>query len=98
MNTHGIFTRRRLAAAASACLFGGLAAATIIAPSASAAPDCSPAGINGTVDSVTIAAQQYLAAHPGAGGVVSSAVTQRACNTTVLPPYLASAYSEFVAG
>lgn len=132
MNTSGIFTRRRLAATASACLFGGMAAATIVAPTASAAPDCSPAGINGTVDSVTIAAQQYLAAHPGAGGVVSSAITQprevasanirnyftanpgeyyelrgilapigdtqRACNTTVLPPYLASAYSEFVAG
>lgn len=132
MKFSGISARRRIAAAAAGCLFGGVAAATIVAPTASAAPDCSPAGINGTVDSVTVAAQQYLAAHPGAGGVVSAAVTQprdvaaanirgyftanpteyyelrgilspigdtqRACNTTVLPPYLASAYEEFVAG
>ncbi|CAN5143223.1 heme-binding protein [soil metagenome] len=132
MNFSGNSARRRVAAAAAGCFFGGMAAATIVAPSASAAPDCSPAGINGTVDSVTVAAQQYLATHPGAGGVVSSAITQprdvaasnirnyftanpteyhelrgilapigdtqRACNTTVLPPYLASAYSEFVAG
>ena len=132
MKSSGNSARRRVAATAAGCLFGGMALATIVAPAASAAPDCSPAGINGTVDSVTMAAQQYLAGHPGAGGVVSSAITQprdvassnirnyftanpgeyyelrgilapigdtqRACNTTVLPPYLASAYSEFVAG
>lgn len=132
MKSSGNSAHRRIAAAAAGCLVGGMALATIVAPSASAAPDCSPAGINGTVDSVTIAAQQYLAAHPGAGGVVSAAVTQprdvaavnirnyftanpseyyelrgilspigdtqRACNTTVLPPYLAGAYAEFIAG
>ncbi|WP_197382932.1 heme-binding protein [Mycolicibacterium mengxianglii] len=132
MNFSGISTRRRIAAAAASCLFGGMAAATLVAPTASAAPDCSPAAIDGTVDSVTVAAQQYLVSHPGAGGVVSAAITQprdvasanirnyftanpseyyelrgilapigdtqRACNTTVLPPYLATAYNEFVAG
>ena len=132
MSSSGKSARRRIAATAAACFFGGLAAATAVAPAASAAPDCSPAGVNGTLDSVTVAAQQYLATHPGAGGVVSAAVTQprdvaaanirnyftanpgeyyelrgilapigdtqRACNTTVLPPYLAGAYQEFVAG
>lgn len=134
MKFSGISARRRVAA--TGCLFGGLlasaAAATIVAPTASAAPDCSPAAVNGTVDSVTMSAQQYLRTHPGAGGVVSAAITQprdvaaanirnyftgnpteyyelrgilapigetqRACNTTVLPPYLAGAYSEFIAG
>ncbi|MGB3485196.1 MAG: heme-binding protein [Mycobacterium sp.] len=132
MKFSGNSARRRIAATAAGCLFGGIAVATAVAPAASAAPDCSPAGINGTVDSATVAAQQYLASHPGAGNVVSAAViqprdvaaanirsyftanpteyyelrgilapigdTQRACNTTVLPPYLAGAYEEFIAG
>jgi hemophore-related protein len=132
MKFSGNSARRRIAATAAGCLFGGMAVATAVAPAAAAAPDCSPAGINGTVDTVTVAAQQYLATHPGAGNVVSAAVTQprdvasanirsyftanpaeyyelrgilapigdtqRACNTTVLPPYLAGAYEEFIAG
>ncbi len=113
-------------------LLGATAATLIVAPSASAAPDCSPAAVSNTVDSVTGSARQYLAAHPGANAVVTQAVssprpqaaadvrsyftahpqeyyelrgilapigeTQRQCQTTVLPPGLASAYAEFMAG
>lgn len=113
-------------------LLGATAATLVAAPSASAAPDCSPAGVSSTVNSVTGSAQQYLAAHPGANAVVNQAInsprpqaaadvrsyftahpqeyyelrgilapigeTQRQCQTTGLPPELASAYAEFMAG
>jgi hemophore-related protein len=59
--------------AAGCCLFGGLAAATIAAPTAFAAPDCSAAGVTGTVSSVTGSANQYLGSHPGANAVVTAA-------------------------
>ncbi|BBY34036.1 hemophore-related protein [Mycolicibacter minnesotensis] len=110
----------------------GATAALVVAPSASAAPDCSPAAVSGTVNAVTGSARQYLDAHPGANAVVNQAFnaprpqastdvrsyftahpqeyyelrgilapigeTQRQCNTTGLPPELASAYAEFMAG
>ncbi|MEO6794403.1 MAG: heme-binding protein [Mycobacterium sp.] len=57
-------------------LLGIAAASLLVAPSASAAPDCSPAAVSTTVDSVTGSAQQYLAAHPGANAVVSQAISQ----------------------
>ncbi|KAA0102306.1 hemophore-related protein [Mycolicibacterium sp. P1-18] len=113
-------------------LFAGVAAATIAAPVASAAPDCSGQGVANTVSSVTGSARDYLRAHPGADQVVSAARnqprdeaaanirnyftanpqeyydlrgiiapigdTQRACNVSVLPPDLQSAYAEFMAG
>lgn len=127
---HGFTMIRRLGLGAG--LLGATAATLVIAPSASAAPDCSPAGVSGTVNSVTGSAQQYLAAHPGANAVVNQAIssprpqaaanvrsyftahpqeyyelrgilapigeTQRQCQTTGLPPELASAYAEFMAG
>jgi hemophore-related protein len=46
------------------------------APSAAAAPDCSPGGVNSTVSSVQGSAEQYLAAHPGANQVVTAAYGQ----------------------
>lgn len=113
-------------------LITGVAAATITAPAASAAPDCSGAGVANTVSTVTGSAQDYLRAHPGAEQVVFSArnqprndaaanirnyftanpqeyyelrgilapigKTQSQCNVTVLPPDLASAYDQFMAG
>lgn len=57
-------------------LVGGLAAATLGAPAASAAPDCSGAGVANTVSSVTGSARQYLSDHPGAGQVVYAAAAQ----------------------
>ncbi|CDQ42414.1 MULTISPECIES: heme-binding protein [Mycolicibacterium] len=113
-------------------LLGAAATALIAAPAASAAPNCSPDAVAGTVSSVTGAATSYLNSHPGANQVVQAARTQprdvaaanirayftansqeyyelrgilapigdtqRQCNVSVLPPDLASAYSEFMAG
>jgi hemophore-related protein len=68
---------RRHAAGVSAGIVAGVVAMGIsAAPSALAAPDCSPAGVNTTVSSATGAAQQYLAAHPAANQVVMAAYGQ----------------------
>ncbi|OBK26059.1 heme-binding protein [Mycobacterium asiaticum] len=124
--------RRRVAGVSAGCLLGGIALGIAGAPSAAAAPDCSPEGVRATVSSVTGDAQQYLSGHPGANEVVSAAYgqprgeaaanirsyftahpneyydlrgilapigdTERQCNVSVLPPNLASAYHEFMAG
>ncbi len=55
---------------------GAVAVAVWAAPTALAAPDCSPGGVHATVSSATGAAQQYLDAHPGANQVVMAAYGQ----------------------
>ncbi len=114
------------------CVLAGAVAALVAAPTASAAPDCSPSGVANTVSSATGSAQGYLNNHPGANQVVTAAYsqpqpvaasnlrsyftanpteyyelrgilapigdTQRQCNVAVLPPGLATAYDEFMAG
>lgn len=128
----GIAPRKKAAAVCTGWLAGGMAAATLAAPIASAAPDCSSAGVANTVSSVTGSAHQYLAVHPGANQVLTAAYnqpapqaeanvrgyftanpgeyydlrgilapigdTQQACNVSVLPPNLQTAYSAFMAG
>jgi hemophore-related protein len=76
MNSAG--ARRRIVGFGTACLIGGgLAAATIAAPTASAAPDpCSAEVVASTVSSVTGSAQQYLGNHPGANQVVTASYLQ----------------------
>lgn len=76
MKFSSIVARRRMAGVSAGCLLGGMAMGIVGAPSAVAAPDCSPGGVNGTVSSVEGAAQQYLAAHPGANQVVTAAYGQ----------------------
>src|ERR1700712_676295 len=76
MKFSSIVARQRVAGISAGCLLGGIAMGIVGAPSAAAAPDCSPEGVNATVSSVTGAAQQYLAAHPGANQVVSSSYGQ----------------------
>jgi hemophore-related protein len=76
MNFSSIVARRRMAGISAGCLLGGMAMGLVAAPSAAAAPDCSPAGVNATVSSAEDAAQQYLAAHPGANQVVTAAYGQ----------------------
>jgi hemophore-related protein len=63
--------------AVSASVLGALAAATVVAPSASATSDgCSAEALAGTVSSVTGSAHQYLDAHPDANDVVTAAYGQ----------------------
>jgi heme-binding protein len=69
-------TARRAAAGVCAGLLGGLAAATIAAPNATAAPACSADSVAGTVSSVTGSARAYLAGHPGANQAVTAAIGQ----------------------
>ena len=76
MKISSIIARRRMAGASAGLLLGGIAMGVVGAPSAAAAPDCSPAGVNSTVSSVEGSAQQYLAGHPGANQVVSAAYGQ----------------------
>ncbi|MGZ8802438.1 MAG: heme-binding protein [Mycobacterium sp.] len=78
MNFSGINMRRNVAGIGAACLFGGLAAATVAAPVATAAPagQCSASGLAGTASSVTSAARQYLDTHPGANQAVTAAMSQ----------------------
>jgi heme-binding protein len=132
MKFSGITARRRVAGVAAGCLLGGVAAATIAAPAAVAAPDCTANGVSNTVSTTLGSARAYLNAHPGANQAVGAAFaqprpqaaaalrdyftanpqeyydlkgilapigdTQRQCNVSVLPPELASAYDEFMAG
>ncbi|MGO4444528.1 heme-binding protein [Mycobacterium sp. 2YAF39] len=123
--------RRIVGACATGSILGGLALATITAPSAMAGP-CDASELSGTVSTVTGSARAYLASHPGADAAVTTATNQpreqaavtlrnyftanpgeyydlrgilapigdkqSQCNVAVLPPDLASAYSQFMAG
>ena len=76
MISNGIAPVRKAATVCAGLLVGGLTVATLGAPSASAAPDCSGAAVANTISSVTGSARQYLANHPGAGQVLTAAVNQ----------------------
>ena len=76
MKNSSAAARRRVAGISAGCLLGGIALGLTGAPTAVAAPDCSPGAVNATVSSVTDTAQQYLAAHPGANQVVTAAYAE----------------------
>ncbi|MGC2565021.1 MAG: heme-binding protein [Mycobacterium sp.] len=83
--------------AAGYCLLAGLAFTTIAAPTAFAAPDCSAAGVTGTVSSVTGSANQYLGSHPGANAVVTAAKNEpRPQAETDLRNYVTAHPQEYV--
>ena len=67
--------RRRLAGAIAIAVLGGVAAATIATPAASAAP-CTASGLSTTASGVLSSAGTYLAAHPGADDVLTKAGSQ----------------------
>lgn len=77
MNFTNTTVRRGLAGIGAACL-GGMAAATMAAPAATAQPagQCSASAISGTVSAVTGEARQYLDTHPGANQAVTAAFNQ----------------------
>lgn len=76
MKISSIVARRQVAGIGAGFLLGGMAMGVVGAPSAAAAPDCSPAGVNATVSSVEGTATQYLAGHPDANQVVTAAYGQ----------------------
>lgn len=67
---------RRFTRACIGSIVGGIALAGLAAPLASAAPDCSPAGVDGAVASVTQQARAYLNANPSANKVLMTAALQ----------------------
>jgi hemophore-related protein len=67
---------RRFTRACIGSIFGGIAVAGLAAPLASAAPDCSPAGVDGAVASVSQQARAYLNANPSANKVLMTAALQ----------------------
>ena len=76
MKRNTIVARRRVAGFSVGCLLWGLAIGIAAAPSAVAAPDCSPDAVNATVSSATGSAQQYLSGHADANQVVMAAYGQ----------------------
>jgi heme-binding protein len=77
MNFTGITARRKVVGAIVGTLMGGVAAATIAAPSALAAPQgCSAGEVADTVSSTWGSARQYLDTHPDANQVVMAAFNQ----------------------
>jgi hemophore-related protein len=72
MQISGIDRRRGALAVLAAGALGGLAAATIAIPTASAQPGCTAAGLSSTLGSVSTATGQYLAAHPGADDAITN--------------------------
>ncbi|MFZ0832667.1 MAG: heme-binding protein [Mycobacterium sp.] len=70
-------TDARVKVVGAGIVLGGLAAAIVSAPSATAAPaQCDASGVANTVSSVTGSARQYLADHPAANQVVTAAMSQ----------------------
>ncbi|MDV3123665.1 heme-binding protein [Mycobacterium sp. 21AC1] len=76
MKFTGITARRGFAGICATGLLGGVAAATIAAPTAAAAPDCSASGLANTVSTTTGAARAYLDSHQGANQAVTTAMSQ----------------------
>lgn len=76
MSLRNSAARKRMAGVGAGFVFAGIAAAGIAAPTASAAPDCSPAGLRNTVTSTLGEAQNYLAGRPETNRVVLGALTQ----------------------
>ena len=67
---------RGIARIAIGTVAGGMALAVLAAPAAFAAPDCSPAAVDGTVERVTQQAQDYMNAHPEGNRMLMTAALQ----------------------
>lgn len=71
-----LMTSQRIARTCIGTLIGGFALAGLVAPAASAAPDCSPAAVDSQVSSVTGQAQAYLNANPSGNKMLMTAALQ----------------------
>jgi hemophore-related protein len=67
---------RRIARACIGTIIGGIALSALATPTASAAPDCSPAGVKSEVATVTQQARAYLNSHTDANKVLMTAALQ----------------------
>ena len=68
--------QNRRIAAGIGTIVGGIVLAGLAAPTASAAPDCSPAGIDGQVTAITQQARAYLSTHAAANKMLMTAALQ----------------------
>ena len=57
----------------AASALGGLVAATIALPTASAQPECTASGLTDALGTVSSATSAYLSSHPGANDVITNA-------------------------
>lgn len=73
MQTSTIDMRRGTFGVMAAGALGGLVAATIALPTASAAPECTASGLSNALGTVSSATGAYLSSHPGANDVVTNA-------------------------
>ena len=71
-----ITARLRIAGVAAGALLGGIAAATIAAPNAAAAPECTADGVSNTVSTTLGSARPTSNTHPDANQAVGAAFTQ----------------------
>jgi hemophore-related protein len=82
-------------------LIGGIALAGLVAPVASAAPDCSPATVESTTDAIGQQAQDYMNANPeGNKALMTAALQPRPQAEATLRAYANSnpqQYAEFKA-
>lgn len=92
---------RRVARACIGSIVGGIALAGLAAPSASAAPDCSQAGVDNAVATVTQQAKAYMSSHPPVSRLLMTAAGQTQSQAAQTISAYASAnpqeYSEFKA-
>ena len=92
---------RRFARACIGSIVGGIALAGLAAPSASAAPDCSQAGVDNAVATVTQQAKAYMSSHPPVSRLLMTAAGQTQSQAAQTISAYASAnpqeYSEFKA-
>jgi heme-binding protein len=72
MQTSSISMRGRTLRLLAAGALGGLTAATIAIPTASAQPGCTAAGLSSTLGGVSSATGAYLEAHPGADDAITN--------------------------
>ena len=73
MRTSSMNIQRGASGVLAAGVLGGLVAATIALPTASAQPQCTAAGLSNALGSVASDTGDYLASHPGANDVVTNA-------------------------
>ena len=87
MKMSAISVRRGLYGAFATCALGGVAAATIVLPTANASPACSASAFATTASDVLSDAGVYLDAHPEANIVLTNAGAQGAVSQASVRDY-----------